>query len=137
MKERNAVVIALASAVVVLARVLGKVAGSGRGGVSSDIAARFEDNRRERALGRVIADRTFVNDRSMTDLASRLADALAEDANERADARKRPGVLRAGPLHRSRSFGGNRLEDVEPRSTAGGEGSRAHRGEGREYHDDG
>ena len=51
-----------------------------RGATAVDVAARVADNERESALGRHVADRTFRNDRSIADLADRLAEALRHDA---------------------------------------------------------
>ena len=51
-----------------------------RGGPADDISARLVDNEREQALGRTVADRTFVNRRSIGALADEITAALELDA---------------------------------------------------------
>jgi guanylate kinase len=50
-----------------------------RGCQASELAARIDDNRKEIAAGRHLADRVFVNDGSLTDLVDKIASALGAD----------------------------------------------------------
>jgi guanylate kinase len=50
-----------------------------RGTTCDDVAARIVDNRHEVEAGRALADRVFVNDSSIDDLAARIAAAIAVD----------------------------------------------------------
>ena len=50
-----------------------------RGGSAADVAARLADNRRELDAGRQVADRVFVNDGSLAELADAVAATLAGD----------------------------------------------------------
>ena len=50
-----------------------------RGCSLTELAARIDDNHKEIAAGRQLADRVFVNDGSLTDLVARITSALGAD----------------------------------------------------------